>query len=320
MNTLTDRYVHAATRFVQEPTEREELGLELRERIEDTVAALIAEGHDAAGAERQALTELGDPLLLSAEYRQRPTHLIGPRYFYTYLRILLIAVSTSAPVVGLITALAQLSAGGDAGDVIGGGIASMFSVAVHVGFWTTFAFAVLERVAPQVSDTWNPDMLPQTPGGSSRRADLIATLVALVVATAALVWQHVGSPFIGDDGRIAMINPDLWSPWLAIILVLLAAEGVQAVSVYRRGWTWATASTSAVLALAFAAVTLPLLLQHQVLNPELIAHLGWEGRTEVGDTIAAVTIAVITLWEVVAGFVRAARRRGVQEGQQAVPA
>ena len=119
MSMLTDRYVHAATRFVQDGKEREELGLELRERIEDTITALVENGHDAEEAERKALTGLGDPLLLSAEYRQRPTYLIGPRYFYVYLRILLVAVCTAAPVVGIITALVRASDGGDVGDGVG---------------------------------------------------------------------------------------------------------------------------------------------------------------------------------------------------------
>src|SRR5690606_8840011 len=102
------------TRFVQSTDEREELRLELLERIDDTVAALLSDGRDAEQAEREALTGLGDPLLLSDRYRQRSSHLIGPRYFYTYLRILLIAVCTSAPIVGVISALLEWSDGGDA--------------------------------------------------------------------------------------------------------------------------------------------------------------------------------------------------------------
>jgi len=309
MSTLTDRYVHAATRFVQEPTEREELGLELRERIEDTIAALIADGRDTAEAERWALTELGDPLLVSDQYRQRNSHLIGPRYFYTYLRILLIAVCTSAPVVGIIAAVAALSGGGGPGDVIGGAIGAAFSTAIHVAFWTTAVFAVLERVVPQIPGTWNPDMLPETPSGTSGRTDMVASVVVLGIAAAAVMWQHVGSPFIGEEGRIPMIDPELWNPWLVIVLALLVAEALHAVLVYRKGWTWGVATASAVIAVAFASVTVPPLLQHRVVNAELIAHLGWSGQmADRGESITAFVIIAITLWEVGAGFVRAARR------------
>lgn len=310
MSTLTERYVHAATRFVQDADERDELRLELQERIDDTVAALRAEGHDAEEAEREALTGLGDPLLLSDQYRQRSSHLIGPRYFYTYLRVLLIAVCTSAPIVAVISALAAWSDGGDAGDVIGGGIAAGFSIAVQVAFWTTLVFAIFERVLPRPPGAWNPDMLPEAPGagGSTGRTDMIASLVALTIAAVALVWQHVGSPVVGSDGRIPILAPDLWIPWLALLLVVLAAEAVHAVWLFRRGWTWTVAALNAVIGIAFAAITVPLLLAHRVLNPDLLEHLGWTGQTEIGDVVAAVVIILITVWEVGTGFVRAARR------------
>ncbi|WP_156252198.1 permease prefix domain 1-containing protein [Pseudactinotalea terrae] len=310
MSTLTERYVHAATRFVQSTDEREELRLELQERIDDTVSALRAEGHDAEEAERQALTDLGDPLLLSDQYRQRNSHLIGPRYFYTYVRVLLIAVCTSAPIVAVISALLEWSDGGDAGDVIGGGISAGLSIALHVAFWTTLVFAVLERVVPQPPGAWNPDMLPEAPGtgGGSRRSDMIASLVALAIGAVALVWQHLGSPVSGADGRIPILNPDLWVPWFVLLLVVLVVEAVHAVWLFRRGWTWAVATVNAVIAVAFAAIVVPLLLTHRVLNPELLEHLGWTGQTERGDVVAAAVILLITAWEVAAGFVRAARR------------
>lgn len=308
MSTLTDRYVHAATRLVQSSTERDELALEVRERIDDTIAALEAGGLDHAGAERQALTDLGDPLRLSAEYRQRPMHLIGPRVFYMWLRVMLIVVCTAAPVVGIITTLATASSGAGVGEVIASGLGSATTVALHCVFWVTLFFAVAERVAPQLSETWNPDMLPASAESTSGRADMIASLVALAIAAALLVWQQIGSPFIGAEGRIPVISPDLWNPWLLIVLVLLGAEAVHAVWLYRSGWTWPVATVNAVIAVAFAAVVVPLLLQHRVLNPDLIAHLGWTGATERGDVIAVVAIIAITLWEIGNGLVRAARR------------
>lgn len=308
MSTLTERYVHAATRFVQDTNEREDLALELRERIDDTVAALETGDLDHEAAERQALTDLGDPLRLSAEYRQRPMHLIGPRVFYTWLRVTLIVVCTAAPVVGIISTLATASSGAGVGEVIGSGLGSATTVALHCVFWVTLFFAVAERVAPQLSETWNPDMLPASAEPTSGRADMIASLVALTIAAALLVWQQIGSPFMGAEGRIPVISPDLWTPWLLIVLVLLAVEAAHAVWLYRTGWTWPLAAVNAVIAVAFAAVVVPLLLQHRVLNPDLIAHLGWTGATERGDVIAAVVIIAITVWEIGNGLVKAARR------------
>lgn len=312
MSTLTDRYVHAATRFVQNENERTELGMELRERITDTIDGLTERGSDPGSAERDALVQLGDPLKLSAEYRQRPMYLIGPRFFYTWWRVLIIAIATSTPIVAVIVALGTLSSGGGVGEVIGGAIGAAFSVAVQCGFWVTLTFVVIERFAPQVSEsTWTPEMLPQLPNDSERgrRADLIASVVMLAITIALMVWQQLASPFLSEGARVPILDPALWVPWLALVVALLVAEIGHAIWVYRSGWTWPVAVVNAVIAVAFAAVVLPLLMQERLVNPELIELLGWSEATGIGYQIGVVTVAVITVWDVVAGFVRAARGR-----------
>jgi hypothetical protein len=314
MTTLSERYVLAATRFVQAADERRELELELRERIEDTVDGLRTDGVTPEEAERAALVQLGDPLRLSAEYRQRPMHLIGPRFFYTWLRVVVVVAATAGPIVGLITALSEISAGGAVGETIVAGFGSALSVATGAAFWVTLFFAVAERVAPQVSEAaWTPEMLPQLPTGTgtgaSRRTDMIASLVSIAVVTVLLLWQQIGSPFLDDGVRVPVLDPALWVPWLLLLVALLVASGLHAVWLYRSGWTWAVATVNAVVGVAFAAVVVPLLLQERLLNPRLVELLGWSGQLTTGLRIAAASIVAITLWGVVAGFVKAARGR-----------
>lgn len=314
MTTLSERYVHAATRFVQAADERRELELELRERIEDTVDGLRTDGVPPEEAERAALVQLGDPLRLSAEYRQRPMHLIGPRFFYTWLRVVVVVAATAGPIVGLITALSEISSGGAVGETIVAGFGTALSVATAAAFWVTLFFAVAERVAPQVSEAaWTPEMLPQLPTGTgtgaSRRTDMIASLVSIAVVTVLLLWQQIGSPFLDDGVRVPVLDPALWVPWLLLLVALLVASGLHAVWLYRSGWTWAVATVNAVVGVAFAAVVVPLLLQERLLNPRLVELLGWSGQLTTGLRIAAASIVAITLWGVVAGFVKAARGR-----------
>ena len=55
------------------------------------------------------------------------------------------------------------------GDVIGSAIAVAISIAVHLGFWTTLVFAVLERSPGKGADAdlaWTPDMLPRCPSSA----------------------------------------------------------------------------------------------------------------------------------------------------------
>ena len=98
--TLTDRYVHAATRWLPGRT-RTEVAAELRERIADTVAA----NGDTPSAERAALEELGDPLRVAVDYTGREPTLIGPRLFFPWLRLTVILVAIVAPIVTAIVVL-----------------------------------------------------------------------------------------------------------------------------------------------------------------------------------------------------------------------
>ena len=199
-NTLTDRYVWAAGRSVPE-AQRDELERELRERIGDASDALVDEGRTPAEAEHAALTALGDPAALAAEYIGRPLQLIGPRYFLVWWRLLKFLLAVVLPIGVAAVVLGQLLSGADVGEVIGAAVASALSIAVHLGFWTTLVFAILERVpaAPGrrgVDLEWKPEMLPQIAdeGRRSRLADLIASLVFLGVFAVVLVWQHFGLP------------------------------------------------------------------------------------------------------------------------------
>ncbi|WP_146067465.1 hypothetical protein [Arthrobacter sp. SX1312] len=130
------------------------------------------------------------------------------------------------------------------------------SVTVHVSFWTTLVFAVLERAS--VTDTgveWSPDRLPALPDHSrrSRLPEFIASLVFLAALAVAVLWQQVSSVVRAADGSaVPLLDPALWSFWLPWFLGLIAAEAVFAAWLYLRDWSWAAAVVNLVLALAFA--------------------------------------------------------------------
>lgn len=309
MTTLTDRYLHAATRFVQSETERNELTLELRERIADTIAGLEAGGLDSKAAERQALADLGDPLRVTAEYRQKPMHLIGPRFYYTWLRVLVLVVSIAAPIVLLINVLVSVSQSAPVGEIITSAVANALGVAINAAFWVTLVFAVIDRVAPSAVEAWTPEMLPQLPSGSGRhgRSDLIASLVFLAIMAVLLLWQQVGAPFHVGGERIPILDPALLVPTLWLVVALLLAEALHAFWVYRSGWTWPVAAVNAVISIAFVALVVPVLLQDRLLNPELLELLGWTGRTETSMVATAVFVILVAVWDIGAGFFRAIR-------------
>lgn len=312
--TLTDRYVHAATRFIPAASERSEIGRELRERIGDTVEGLREQGLDEEPAERQALSDLGDPLRIAAEYRDRPTHLIGPRYYFQLQRLLAILLAIVPPLVVALDLVAGISRGDSVGELIGSAVWSAILVSVHVIFWTTLVFWLVERYAPDSIDgnSWTVDMLPEVPDrdAGQRRSGLIGSVVWVLVLAGLLVWQQLASPFVDVDERVAVINPDLWNLWIPLLLGLLALELAHAFWVYRQGWTWTTAAANAVIGLAAAAILVHLMRTEQLLNPAFMEHVGITDQgLQTATPFVIGGIVLVTLWEVGDGLVRAARRR-----------
>ena len=85
--TLTERYITATIRSLP-ATAQADVRAELEASIADAVEARVEQGEPREAAEHAVLTELGDPGVLAAGYADRPLHLIGPRYFLVWWRLL----------------------------------------------------------------------------------------------------------------------------------------------------------------------------------------------------------------------------------------
>lgn len=313
MTTLTDRYVWAATRSVPE-AQRTDLERELRERIGDATDALVETGRAPADAERMALVELGDPAALAASYVDRPLQLIGPRYYLVWWRLLKMLYSVVLPIAVAAVALAQLLSGAGIGDAIGSAVGVGLSIAVHLGFWTTLVFAILDRSPGKGADlAWTPDMLPALPELSrpGRRGELIGSLVFLGLFALVIVWQHFGLPWVGALETIPLLDPDLWSFWIPYFLVLIVLEMLFAIAIYAWGWNWWLAAANLVLNVAFVVPAVWLFATGQLINPEALEAMGWPWG-DAGDVIVPTIVVVVigvAVWDVVDGVIKAVRGR-----------
>ena len=316
MTTLTDRYVWAAARTLPE-TQRAEFGRELRERIGDVIDARVERGAAPADAEHAALVELGDPVQLASSYIDRPLQLIGPKYFLTWWRLLKLLLVIVVPISAAGLLLAQLISGAEIGEMIGTTIGTAISVGVHLCFWVTLVFAVLER-SPGTSvpvTTWTPEQLPQPrdDARAGRLGDLIASVVFLVLFAIAIVWQQFGAIWIdGERQPIPVLDPALWSFWIPWFLGLIVLEIAFAIVIYLRGWTWTMAGLNVLLNVAFAVPALWLFLSGQLFAPEFVEAIGWPWGEASGVTVTVIVFVVIgvTVWDIIDGFLKAARNRG----------
>ncbi|MEH0936587.1 permease prefix domain 1-containing protein [Micromonospora psammae] len=313
MSSLTDRYLAATLRAVPAPR-RAEIATELRASIEDMVEDRSAGGQDTAIAEREVLTELGNPAQLAARYADRRLQLIGPTYYLAWERLLKLLLSFVPATVGVVVGLVEATTADNAGGAIGAGIVTALQVAVQIAFWVTLVFAVLERTGTSLDlPEWSVDQLTEGPVERDvRLTDTCASIAMLALVAAYLPWQHFQS-FIDDDaGRnIPIIDPALWRSWLpALIAVLLASMVFEAVK-YRTGrWTWRLFAVKAALDLAFAAPVMWLLHTDRLLNPALVRRFDW---LRDGDNLATVTtvavvgVALIVIWGLVDSAVRTYR-------------
>ncbi len=303
-----DRYLAAATRWLP-ADERDEVGADLRERLEDLADRHRATGLDDAGAEEAAVRELGDPSQVAAQYRDRPLQLIGPEVFPAWWRMLLRLLAAVPLPVGVVVALATAAGGGGVGTAVTTGLGTAWNVGLQVAFWTTLAFALVEHGRGRAGcGEWDPAGLPSLRRHDVALADTLATVAVSLVLAGLLVWQSVYSPL--DDG-VSLIDPALWSWWIPLVLALLAAEAAVGVAAYRRGrWTPPLAALRTLVAVAFAAPTTWLLLEGALLDPALSGTLGWDpGAIEVASRVAAVAVVLVTLAEVAQTW-RAVRRSG----------
>lgn len=317
--TLTDRYLHAATRAVPE-AQRAEIRRELAERIGDDIDARVEAGADHAQAETDALTALGDPDALAASYLDRPQHLIGPQLYPLWKRLLRLLLLIVVPIVAIAFPLAQTLAQKPFGEIVGSTFVVLVTLIVHLGFWTTLVFAQLDRaLGGKPLMEWTPDLLPEVYESTKTdvRWDVGANLVFIALGAVAIFSHVLLLPFRAGDGAIVpLFEPSTWD-WLPWYLVgVLAADTIFWGMLYRVGrWDYALVAARTVLSAAYAVPLVWAFATGRMLNPAFIERAGWVDGTELlaqGGTLAIIfaflTVAIAAIWPIDA-FVKARSSR-----------
>ena len=144
---LIDVYIQEVTRRLPEKN-CEDIARELRSSIEDMLPDKYMEDDV-----KKVLAKMGNPSTLASAYLNRPSYLIGPRYFEVYMTILKMVLPIMTIIV-LISFIAGKVAdfNGDEAvvnllfSILGEGIVKVLYAWMQVFFWTTFSFAIAERL------------------------------------------------------------------------------------------------------------------------------------------------------------------------------
>lgn len=310
--TLTERYISATTASLPLDAQ-DDVRAELETLIADAQESHLEQGEDPATAERAVLTELGDPAALAASYADRPLHLLGPRYYLAWWRLLkvLLAIVPACAVGGM--ALVQTITGAEVGVIIGQSIGVGISATLHVVFWVTLLFVILERTGSDPGVAWDVDQLPEPRPTGTDRSDVIASVVLAVLVIGAVLWDQLRGIVRIDGESVQILHPQLW-PWVLIgVGLLLALEvGIAVLAHARRGWSTALALANTALAAVWLSSVLTLLGNGLLVNPDIVALTFPDGGGEP-DTVRVIgilfvlTVLGVTAWDVADGW-RKARR------------
>jgi hypothetical protein len=305
--TLTDRYIWTVTRHLPADT-GPDVASELRGTIEDMVESRVEAGADLAEAEQEALTELGDPDALARQYGGRPGYLIGPGIYSEYVRLLKLLAWIVLPTAFIGSFLARTVFGDqeDLPQVLLDSWVLLISVGVHLAFWTTLAFAIIELARPESErdkplTAWNTDQLPvEGPWRQVRLVDLAFSAFFLLLLIALVVWQFAG---VGEDGwGVQVLNPDLWIGWEVLILGFLVVDLALQYAVWRAGrWTPTLAVFNVLANVASVAVLIWLAQRDRLLVPDLPAELnerfGWSADWSVSSGVVVAVLVIFPLWD-----------------------
>ena len=318
--TLTDRYIWAVQRSLPE-SQRDDIDRELRGTIADTIDAKLEAGLDPQAAETETIAELGDPYRLAAGFTDRPLHLIGPELFPSYVRLLKLLYAVVLPsAAGGVTLALLLSKPDSVGAVMGPLWATIIGVTVHLGFWVTLLFAIIERTGKgknDVIEAWTPERLPDLPQrGEVKLSDALGPAVFLLTMFGLVLWQHFFPVVQSESGTpLPMLDPALWALWLPVLFGIAVLEIGFAVLVYRVGrWTVPLAILNAVLAIAAGAILVWLFTTGQVIDPRWAEELKLTTLVAPGGVLAIVGAFIsagIALWDIIDGVIKTWRHRKI---------
>lgn len=289
---LIDLYIQEVAKRLPEKN-REDITLELRSTIDD----MLPEDYNEKDV-KSVLEKLGSPVSLANGYLDRPMHLIGPRYFDVYTTLLKMIIPIAA-VIALISMIAENFIGysGDQAvlnvifQLIGKGIGEIFEVGLHVFFWLTLVFVILERtdtdkgIEPLTTSLkkWTPDDLKNISYIPKKKAiskfEVFGGLMWTAVwATLYFYANHLVGVYNGTANGLKFVSPTfnqdvLLQYWPIVVIMIVFEICISLYKLVQGQWTQRLAIGNAILQVAGTIVFIVIVVNPHVFNAGFITYL-----------------------------------------------
>ncbi|PFN18147.1 HAAS signaling domain-containing protein [Bacillus cereus] len=289
---LIDLYIQEVAKRLPEKN-REDITLELRSIIDD----MLPEDYNEKDV-KSVLEKLGSPVSLANGYLDRPMHLIGPRYFDVYTTLLKMIIPIAA-VIALISMIAENFIGysGDQAvlnvifQLIGKSIGEIFEVGLHVFFWLTLVFVILERtdtdkgIEPLTTSLkkWTPDDLKNISYIPKKKAiskfEVFGGLMWTAVwATLYFYANHLVGVYNGTANGLKFVSPTfnqdvLLQYWPIVVIMIVFEICISLYKLVQGQWTQRLAIGNAILQVAGTIVFIVIVVNPHVFNAGFITYL-----------------------------------------------
>lgn len=290
--SLVDIYIQEVARRLPEKN-REDITLELRSTIED----MLPDDYNEEDV-KSVLEKLGSPVSLANGYLERPMHLIGPRYFDVYTTLLKMIIPIAA-VIALISMVAENFIGYSGNQavlnvilkLIGKGIGEIVEVGLHVFFWLTLVFAVIERTDKEKDPhplttsfkKWTPDDLKNISYVPKKKSiskfEVFGGLMWTAVwATLYFYANHLVGVYHGTENGLKFVAPTfnqevLLQYWPIVVIMIVFEIGISLYKLVQGQWTKKLAIGNAILQLAGTIAFIVIVVNPHLFNEGFITYV-----------------------------------------------
>lgn len=333
---LINLYVQEVTRRLPEKM-RADIAMELHSTIED----MLPENYTEQDVKR-ALEKLGNPASLAAEYKDQPMHLIGPKFYDTYVTILKMVLGITSIVVLVLFFIDKIGSiqGNEISLLINGSILLgeaiwvLLGTVIQVFFWVTIVFIILDRtISPSIhepltlsGEKWNPSALDNItyipPQKAISKGEVLFGLSWTIIwallyfnATHLIAVYESQENQIGLQFKLPIFNQEILISYWPIVVLFIIFEILM--TIYKakiRQWTTKLALSNAIINLAGIVFFIIIASNPNLLNPEFSTYLSTilETSPDIINTtihwikwVIIISVIVTSLLDAYTGFRKA---------------